>query len=268
MENPGKRQALSKFLENTNQHDISYCPTTDIPISRVQLRNDARPEKRQTPPIYPREQLRDSFAPSNNDSYNFVRELNSTSLPLREPPTRAVESSQTPRQSDSVQHNPTIPNHELVRPTQQQLAARQSLAKELPRFSGDPAEWPIFISSYRYTTEACGFSDGENMLRLQRCLSGPALETVRSRLVLPAAVPQVIETLRMRFGRPELLINALLRKVREIPAPRSDKLEGLIDFGMAVQALCDHIEAANERAHLSNPSLLQELWQSFPRINE
>ncbi|XP_062706457.1 uncharacterized protein LOC134287734 [Aedes albopictus] len=263
MENPGKRQALSKFLENTNQHDISYCPTTNIPTSRVQLRNDARPEERQTP-IYPREQLRDSFAPSNNDSYNFVRELNSTSLPLREPPTRAVESSQTPRQSDSVQHNPTIPNHELVRPTQQQLAARQSLAKELPRFSGDPAEWPIFISSYRYTTEACGFSDGENMLRLQRCLSGPALETVRSRLVLPAAVPQVIETLRMRFGRPELLINALLRKVREIPAPRSDKLEGLIDFGMAVQALCDHIEAANERAHLSNPSLLQELVAKLP----
>ncbi|XP_058827946.1 uncharacterized protein LOC131687873 [Topomyia yanbarensis] len=102
------------------------------------------------------------------------------------------------------------------------------------------------------------------MLRLQRCLSGPALETVRSRLVLPAAVPQVIETLRMRFGRPELLINALLRKVRDIPAPRSDRLEGLIDFGMAVQALCDHIEAANERAHLSNPSLLQELVAKLP----
>ncbi|XP_053698719.1 uncharacterized protein LOC128745665 [Sabethes cyaneus] len=149
-------------------------------------------------------------------------------------------------------------------PTQQQLAARQSLAKELPRFSGDPSEWPIFISNYHYTTEACGFSQAENMLRLQRCLTGPALDTVRSRLVLPAAVPQVMETLRMRFGRPELLIKALLDKVRDIPAPKSDKLEGLIEFGMAVQTLCDHIEAANERAHLSNPSLLQELVEKLP----
>ncbi|XP_058445110.1 uncharacterized protein LOC131426420 [Malaya genurostris] len=165
---------------------------------------------------------------------------------------------------ESVHRDQVFPPRVSSYPTQQQLAARQSLAKDLPRFSGDPADWPIFISNYRYTTEACGFTDGENMLRLQRCLCGPALETVRSRLVLPAAVPQVIETLRMRFGRPELLINALLRKVRDIPAPRSDRLEGLIDFGMAVQALCDHIEAANERAHLSNPSLLQELVAKLP----
>ncbi|XP_062537741.1 uncharacterized protein LOC134206075 [Armigeres subalbatus] len=179
--------------------------------------------------------------------------------------SRTVESSQSPRQSDSVQSNQVIHAHAPYDgPTQRQLAARQSLAKELPRFSGDPAEWPIFISKYRYTTEACGFSEGENMLRLQRCLTGPALEAVRSRLVLPAAVPQVMETHRMRFGRPELLINALLRRVRDIPAPKSDRLDQLIDFGMAVQALSDHIEAANERAHLSNPALLQELVTKLP----
>lgn len=149
-------------------------------------------------------------------------------------------------------------------PSSQQLAARQSLARDLPQFSGDPSDWPIFISNYEYTTASCGYTDGENMLRLQRCLKGPALETVRSRLVLPAAVPQVIEALRMRYGRPELLINALLEKVRTIPAPKPDRLEGLIEYGMAVQALCDHIEAANEHAHLSNPMLLQELVGKLP----
>ncbi|XP_062712313.1 uncharacterized protein LOC134289800 [Aedes albopictus] len=151
-----------------------------------------------------------------------------------------------------------------VGPTQQQLAARQSLGRDLPVFSGNPADWPIFVSNYNYTTAACGFTDGENMLRLQRCLKGAALESVRSRLILPAATPQVIETLRMRYGRPELLINALLEKVRSIPAPRSDRLDGLIEFGVAVQSLCDHIEAANEHDHLSNPSLVQELVSKLP----
>ncbi|XP_055641601.1 uncharacterized protein LOC129778611 [Toxorhynchites rutilus septentrionalis] len=110
----------------------------------------------------------------------------------------------------------------------------------------------------------CGYTNWENMLRLQRCLKGPALETVRSRLVLPAVVPQVIETLRMRYGRPELLINALLERVRNIPPLKHDKLEGLIEYGLSVQAFCDHIVAANEHAHLSNPMLLQELVGKLP----
>ncbi|XP_062716865.1 uncharacterized protein LOC109416846 [Aedes albopictus] len=148
--------------------------------------------------------------------------------------------------------------------TAQQLVARQSLARDLPTFSGDPAEWPIFISSYNYTTAACGYTDGGNMIRLQRCLRGSALESVRSRLVIPSTVPQVIDALQMRYGRPELLINALLQKVRSIPAPRADRLEGLVDYGTAIQALCDHIEAANEVSHLANPTLLQELVAKLP----
>ncbi|XP_055585344.1 uncharacterized protein LOC129738178 [Uranotaenia lowii] len=149
-------------------------------------------------------------------------------------------------------------------PTPQQLNARQSLARELPRFSGDPADWPMFIANFEYTTAACGFTDGENMVRLQKCLCGSALETVRSQLVYPAAVPQVIEELRFRFGRPEVLINSLLNQIRSLPAIRSDKLEGLVEFGLAVKALCGHIEAANELSHLFNPQLIQELVAKLP----
>lgn len=61
-----------------------------------------------------------------------------------------------------------IPQSDPVRSTQQQLAARQSLAKELSRFSGDTTDWSIFISRYRYTSESYGYMDGESMLRLQR----------------------------------------------------------------------------------------------------
>ncbi|XP_055644239.1 uncharacterized protein LOC129780226 [Toxorhynchites rutilus septentrionalis] len=266
MEPPGKRQALSHLSKFPSHNSSTTIINKD---TREQSRIDARPGELYMPPTISFNQSRESLArPNESIMINrkiYQTEHRSTGEQTRETPPRTVDLSQYPRQSDNFQINQVMPpSRSVSAPSQQQLAARQSLAKELPRFSGDPADWPIFISNYRYTTEACGFSDGENMLRLQRCLTGPALETVRSRLVLPAAVPQVIETLRMRFGRPELLINALLRKVREIPAPRSDRLEGLIDFGMAVQALCDHIEAANERAHLSNPSLLQELVAKLP----
>uniref|UniRef100_A0A182NZC7 PHD-type domain-containing protein n=1 Tax=Anopheles epiroticus TaxID=199890 RepID=A0A182NZC7_9DIPT len=149
--------------------------------------------------------------------------------------------------------------------TPRQVAARQTVSKELPTFSGDPAEWPIFISHYENSTRRCGYSNWENMLRLQKCLKGPALEAVRSRLVLPETVPLVIDKLRKRYGQPVHLLNTLIEKVRRIPAPRMDKLDSIIEYGEAVQCMVDHMVAAGERAHITNPLLLAELVNKLPR---
>lgn len=144
------------------------------------------------------------------------------------------------------------------------IAARQVMPKELPVFDGNPEDWPIFLSCYKMTTEACGYSDVENLMRLQRSLRGPALEAVRSRLLIPSAVPSVIRTLQMLFGKPELVVNMLLKKVREVPSPKPERLDMLITFGMAVQNLCDHLEAAEMSSHMCNPVLLQELIDKLP----
>ncbi|XP_055549309.1 uncharacterized protein LOC129732445 [Wyeomyia smithii] len=243
------KSGFSDKMYNKALSKSSTIPYNEISVSgREQYRNEVRfcdvehnipnVQQQQHAPYVSHEQQREDFARSSD--------RNNHSTPL------------------SGLYNQQRENANRIGPTSQQIAARQSLARDLPQFAGDPAEWPIFISNYEYTTAACGYTHGENMLRLQRCLKGPAMETVRSRLVLPAAVPQVIEALRRRYGRPELLINALLEKVRKIPAPKADRLEGLIEYGMAVQALCDHIEAANEHVHLSNPMLLQELVGKLP----
>ncbi|XP_062701238.1 uncharacterized protein LOC134285126 [Aedes albopictus] len=149
-------------------------------------------------------------------------------------------------------------------PSQHQLMARQVMPKDLPSFRGDPEDWPLFYSAYVNSTTACGYSDFENLARLQKALQGRALEVVKSRLLLPACVPQVVNTLYMLFGRPELIIQTLLNKIREVPPPRADRLDTLISFGMAVQNLCDHLEAAGQLAHLCNPTLLQELVEKLP----
>lgn len=148
--------------------------------------------------------------------------------------------------------------------TNRQIAARHVVSKELPTFSGDPEEWPIFISSLETSTRTCGYSLDENLARLQRSLKGRALDAVRSRLLFPSSVPQVIETLRVLFGRPELIIQTLLSKIRDEPAPRADKLESLISYGLSVQNLTDTMIASNQVAHLSNPTLLQELVDKLP----
>ncbi|XP_055643306.1 uncharacterized protein LOC129779701 [Toxorhynchites rutilus septentrionalis] len=149
-------------------------------------------------------------------------------------------------------------------PTPRQIAARHVMPKDLPLFSGNSEEWPMFFSAFNTSTEACGYSNVENLGRLQQCLKGAALEAVRSRLLLPTSVPQVIHTLQMLYGRPEQIIYALLQKIRDVPAPKADNLCTIAAFGMAVQNFSEHLEAAGQVQHLSNPVLLQELVDKLP----
>ena len=96
---------------------------------------------------------------------------------------------------------------------QEQVCSRQVIPRELPVFNGKPEEWPLFISSYENSSKLCGFTNDENLLRLQRALRSKALAFVSSKLTLPALVSEVITTLRMLFGRPESILQNLLLKL-------------------------------------------------------
>ncbi|XP_052562964.1 uncharacterized protein LOC128092673 [Culex pipiens pallens] len=152
----------------------------------------------------------------------------------------------------------------VLGPTPQQLAARHVMPRGLPKFSGNPEDWPLFVSCYNNSTQTCGYSDAENLARLQDCLEGHAREMVVGRLRLPASVPHVLATLETLYGRPELLIQTLLQKLRSTPGPKPNRLETLIAFGMVVQSLSDHLEDTGQDAHLNNPTLLFEMVEKLP----
>ncbi|XP_058456758.1 uncharacterized protein LOC131434131 [Malaya genurostris] len=174
---------------------------------------------------------------------------------------RSTGSEQVKRSSRKVDHSKRGEHRE---PTKAQLSARQFLSRKLPTFSGNLEEWPMFISSYETSTKACGFSNVENLARLQEYLKGEALEAVRGRLLLPKSVPNIIETLRMLYGRPERLLNMLLAKVHNTAPPKADRLVTFIGFEVVVQQLADHLEATGLTTHLVNPMLIQELTEKLP----
>lgn len=145
-----------------------------------------------------------------------------------------------------------------------QMAARHVVPKDLPFFSGDPADWAIFLSSFEQSTSHCGYTHQENMMRLQRCLKGDALASVRSILLVPDLVPEVIRTLRMRFGRPDLIIMTQINKVRAEPTLRPDNINGLINFALVVRNLVATIEASGLIEHRNNPTLLYEVVEKLP----
>ena len=142
--------------------------------------------------------------------------------------------------------------------------ARQSQGNNLPTFSGSPEEWPVFKSLYDSSTISCRFKNTENLARLQRCLKGEAKNMVQSLLSVPDNVPAIIRTLEMRYGRPDIIIRALVAKVTALQPISDNRLSDLLDFAAAVQNLVTTIKSVNAQAHLNNPSLMTELVTRLP----
>ncbi|XP_067628058.1 uncharacterized protein [Eurosta solidaginis] len=167
----------------------------------------------------------------------------------------------------NIEFNGTLPTNATTSKgilSSSQIAARHVITRELPPFSGKPEEWLLFISNYEQSTERCGFSNEENLIRLQKCLKGPALEAVRGKLVIPATVPYAIGTLKMLFGRPEIVHAALQRKLREEPAVRHNNLDSVIRLALAVQNYCATMLAIGLSEYLNDPLLLNELVGKLP----
>ncbi|XP_058814579.1 uncharacterized protein LOC131678438 [Topomyia yanbarensis] len=202
---------------------------------------------------------------SSHDPYQFTTGSTSRNSfgNTEKEPQPAMSFPENCRASRNLLVN-SAPPISYVGPTSQQVAARQVVSKELPIFTGDPVDWPIFSSSYFHSTAICGYSDSENLLRLQRSLRGSARESVSSFLLHPATVPQVVATLQMLYGRPEQIVYSMINKIRTIVPPKAEKLDTLVTFGLTVQNLCGHLKAVGMVSHLSNPILLQELVDKLP----
>nr|XP_044248764.1 uncharacterized protein LOC123002519 [Drosophila takahashii] len=148
----------------------------------------------------------------------------------------------------------------------EQLAARKTNVADLVKFSGKPEDWPMFLATYEQSTELCGFSDAENLMRLRHALEGPAKLAVRSLMLHADCVPQILSTLEMRFGRPEIIIDLLLKQIKQFPSVRENKLENIVDFAMEVQNVCATMKASKLEQYLNNPALTQELVSKLPCI--
>ncbi|XP_075157968.1 uncharacterized protein LOC142231235 [Haematobia irritans] len=123
-------------------------------------------------------------------------------------------------------------------------SARQSVPKELPVFSGNPEDWPLFISTFEWSTATCCFTDAENLIRLQRSLKSDALHSVRHMLVHPSNVPGNRINLSLKVD--------------------DNNLQTLTNFAINVRSLIAPIKAANLPDELNNSCLLHQLLQKLP----
>ncbi|XP_055634192.1 uncharacterized protein LOC129774475 [Toxorhynchites rutilus septentrionalis] len=230
-------------------------PNTGIPLENAHVHNQKESDNRNK--HKPEDERDESEEASSEDESDGSSDGSNDDTISSESGHEEVKEE---KQSKKKRKNP----EQRQAPSKVQLAARSGISKKLPVFTGKPEEWPLFIGTYQASTDACGFNDVENLVRLQESLKGPALESVRGQLLFPKSVPRVISKLRQLYGRPEQLLQCHLEKVRRLEAPKPDKLATYVPFGNTVEQLCEHLEAAKLKQHLTNPLLIQDLVDKLP----
>ena len=102
------------------------------------------------------------------------------------------------------------------------------------------------------------------MGRLRKCLKGKARETVAAMLAVPDNLTMVMACLERRFGRPDVIVQALIKRARSLTSPKDGDMIGLIDLSNAVTNLVSTMQLLKSDGHLRNPELRQNLVAKLP----
>ncbi|XP_074029085.1 uncharacterized protein [Leptinotarsa decemlineata] len=205
-------------------------------------------------------QIESGIVPNENEKFKVHEE----SVEIENIPHRKSENQKKQEIKNPTHQSNRYDALEYPSLTQHQYAARRSTPSELPPFSGNSYDWPLFISSFERSTELCGFDNNENLLRLQKSLKGTAKCAVSSFLMLPECVPQIISTLKMLFGRPDQILETYINSIRRQAPPKQEKLETLVEFALAVKNLCVTLQVSKMTEYLNNPMLMHELLDKLP----
>lgn len=165
-------------------------------------------------------------------------------------PVRQPEVTPEPKPDAMLMIAEALPliakNQNTATPTASKVMMRQSIAKDLPPFSGRAEEWYPFLASFKNTAKLGGYSDAETVERLRRCLRGTALNAVQSLLTSEDSLPSIMKILEMRFGNPEVIIRSMIQTVKAFPPVKeethSDHAKTLIEFSTADQSRRDHCQ--------------------------
>ncbi|XP_062542456.1 uncharacterized protein LOC134210423 [Armigeres subalbatus] len=142
----------------------------------------------------------------------------------------------------------------------EKLLTRQLLGFDLPRFSDLP----------RLSTEDGEFSDAENMMRLRKCLDGPAKESVEM-LLLTNDILRTLDVLKRNYGDSKVILRKVLDKVSNFKFVHDSR--GFLEFSNLVEnvaVIIGSFQAKNHDVEAVLGKLLQKLrdylrmqWGSF-----
>ena len=120
-------------------------------------------------------------------------------------------------------------------------------AHDLPKFSGNCVDWPVFWNQFRIAVhDRSGLPVTHKFVYLKQCLSGEALDLVKSLLIAEASYGTALTLLRQRFEDTRLILRDYIDALINVPPAQAnnpaslrrlvsvfqDKYTGLLNAGV------------------------------------
>ncbi|XP_054279172.1 uncharacterized protein LOC128997557 [Macrosteles quadrilineatus] len=238
------KEAVEKWMQTKDQaEDINknnvFKPCTNVPVNIM--------KSVQQEVSLPHHEVQSSFQPREENCEN-PREARTVAF---------SEGRRIPRDVSCFPRD-CQPDKMIFR---EKMPAR--ILSALPNFSGDLDQWPAWIAEYRRSTEINDYTDLENLQRLQKCITGKAKEMISALLIYPENVPEIVNLLERRFGRPDIIIKNLIASVKGRPPTKDYKPDTLVAFSDMVRNLVVTVKSLKQDHYLFNPQLMEELTEKL-----
>lgn len=139
--------------------------------------------------------------------------------------------------------------------------------KDLPQFSGEIMDWPIFENEFYDSTEEFKLTDRENLRRLIKSLHGKAKEVVEPLLTSYEHVGQIMKLLKTNFGRTEWIVAHRLEMLRQLKLVEEGSIESFRDLYNVVIGTCITLKNSNADLYLKNPELVAHVAEKLPMFS-
>ena len=134
---------------------------------------------------------------------------------------------------------------------------RSSLPKlKLAEFSGDPLEWPEWSQLFQATVHAANMGDSVKMNHLKTMVTGKAKEAIAG-LGYTAEMYNVAWNVLVRnFGKPQMVVNAQLKRIYSFPPMKPYDGAALIKFARIVSSCVNVLTQFNYVGDLNSEGVL------------
>ena len=134
---------------------------------------------------------------------------------------------------------------------------RSSLPKlKLAEFSGDPLEWPEWSQLFQATVHAANMDDSVKKNHLKTMVTGKAKEAIAD-LGYSAEMYNVAWNILVRnFGKPQMVVNAQLKRIYSFPPMKPDDVAALIKCARIVSSCVNVLTQFNYTGDLNSEKVL------------
>ena len=123
---------------------------------------------------------------------------------------------------------------------------RSSLPKlKLAEFSGDPLEWPECSQLFQATVHAANMDDSVKMNHLKTMVTGKAKAAIAGLGYTAEMYNMAWNVLVRNFGKPQMVVNAQLKRIYSFPPMKPYDGAALITFARIVSSCVDVLTQFN-----------------------